>query len=75
MSRATEVSSSEFDYVFLNPSPRIRELIDATIRDGIYPRTATRSPNRLSTSFGSTESRPTKRLLGDDSIQIALALW
>jgi len=75
VSRATEVCSSEFDCVFLNPSPRIRKLIDAKIRDGICPRTATRNPNRLLTSFGSTESRPTKRLLWDDSIQIGLVLW
>lgn len=33
MSRATEVYSREFDSVFLNLSPRLRELIDAKIHD------------------------------------------
>ena len=33
MSRATEVYSREFDSVFLNLSPRIRELIDTKIHD------------------------------------------
>ena len=33
MSRATEVYSREFDSVFLNLSPRLRELIEAKIHD------------------------------------------
>lgn len=33
MSRATEVYSREFDSVFLNLSPRVRELIDAKIHN------------------------------------------
>jgi mRNA interferase RelE/StbE len=33
VSRATEVYSREFDSVFLNLSPRLRELIEAKIND------------------------------------------
>ena len=58
MSRATEVYSREFDSVFLNLSPRIRELIEAKIHD-VGSRLSGYSHHRL-------KGRPEYRLRAGD---------